>query len=39
MINFNQILFSSDISVTINEELKKRGTKRAIRALGSFLIP
>lgn len=23
MINFNQILFSSDISVTINEELKK----------------
>lgn len=23
MINFNQILFSSDISVTINEELEK----------------
>lgn len=23
MINFNQILFSSDISITINEELKK----------------
>lgn len=23
MINFNQVLFSSDISVTINEELKK----------------